>query len=94
MSDTLTLNLKAEYFHQIQDGTKPFEYRERNDYWRKRLVNRSYKWVEFCLGYPSRDDLSRRIKVPYRGYDETTITHPHFGSEPVDVFAIHTTETR
>nr|WP_248697875.1 hypothetical protein [Escherichia coli] len=39
-------------------------------------------------GYPKRDDFSRRIDVPYDGYEIKTITHPHFGDKPVKVFAI------
>ncbi|ELF7691695.1 ead/Ea22-like family protein [Escherichia coli] len=39
-------------------------------------------------GYPKRDDSSRRIDVPYDGYEIKTITHPHFGDKPVKVFAI------
>lgn len=39
-------------------------------------------------GYPKRDDFSRRIDVPYNGYEIKTITHPHFGDKPVKVFAI------
>ncbi|HFN6802524.1 TPA: hypothetical protein ACHFZX_002678 [Escherichia coli] len=38
--------------------------------------------------YPKRDDSSRRIDVPYGGYEIKTITHPHFGDKPVKVFAI------
>ncbi|HBK8765998.1 TPA: ASCH domain-containing protein, partial [Salmonella enterica subsp. enterica serovar Typhimurium] len=34
------------------------------------------------------DDKSRRIECKYRGYEIKQITHPHFGSEPVEVFAI------
>jgi hypothetical protein len=26
---------------------------------------------------------------PYRGFERQTITHPHFGSAPVRVFAIY-----
>ncbi|MBI9683624.1 ASCH domain-containing protein, partial [Escherichia coli] len=39
-------------------------------------------------GYPKREDFSRRIDVPYNGYEIKTITHPHFGDKPVKVFAI------
>ncbi|EFI1510143.1 TPA: ASCH domain-containing protein, partial [Escherichia coli] len=35
-----------------------------------------------------RDDSSRRIDVPYDGYEIKTIIHPHFGDKPVKVFAI------
>lgn len=29
---------------------------------------------------------------PWRGYEEQTIQHEHFGIEPVNVFAIHVAE--
>lgn len=86
---TLHLPLKGEYFDQIKAGTKPEEFRLANDYWRKRLVGRTYDCIELTRGYPKRDDTERRLVLPYRGYRQTTITHPHFGSEPVEVFAIN-----
>lgn len=39
-------------------------------------------------GYPSRDDASRRLVLPWRGMRNARITHPHFGLEPVEVYAI------
>jgi len=30
-----------------------------------------------------------RIVQPYRGFERQTITHPHFGPDPVQVFAIY-----
>jgi hypothetical protein len=89
MSD-LTLHLKAEYWHEIKNNTKPFEFRKRNKYWEKRLIGRKYENVVFCLGYPKKDDLEKRIKVKYTGYEMQTITHSHFGKSPEDVFAIRT----
>ena len=59
-----------------------------NNYWNKRLVNRKYDRLIITKGYPKRDDSSRRIDVPYEGYEIKTITHPHFGDKPVKVFAI------
>lgn len=87
MSD-LVLPVKRCYFEQMRDGVKPFEFRLRNAYWQKRLVGRAYDRVVVTLGYPSRDDDSRRLVVPWLGYEEQTITHEHFGNEPVQVFAI------
>ena len=84
----LHLPLKREYFEQIRDGSKLFEYRLATDYWAKRLVGREYEAIVFTMGYPSKDNKSRRIEMPWRGYEKQTITHPHFGSEPVEVFAI------
>lgn len=84
----LVLPVKGVYFDQIKAGTKPDEFRLRTDYWRKRLVGRTYDRVEVTKGYPARDDAERRIVLPWRGYMEQTITHEFFGSEPVEVFAI------
>jgi len=85
---TLVLPLKGVYFHQIKDGTKPFEYRLRTPYWRKRLEGRTYDAVTITKGYPARDDAERRETYQWHGYEEQTITHPFFGPSPVEVFAI------
>lgn len=84
----LILHVKGEYFHQIDCGEKPEEYRLQTPYWQNRLVGREYKRVLIYRGYPPRGDISRRIIRPWRGYIERTITHPHFGAGPVRVFAI------
>ncbi|HEK4046067.1 TPA: ASCH domain-containing protein [Pseudomonas aeruginosa] len=85
---TLTLPLKGEYFDEIKAGTKPEEYRQVTSYWRKRLEGRSYDSIELTRGYPKRDDAARRLVLPWKGYRVATITHPHFGADPVEVFAI------
>lgn len=84
----LTLSLKAEYFHAIKAGTKPEEFRLRTPYWRKRLEGRTFDRIVLTLGYPAADNQERRLVLPWRGLRETTITHPHFGPKPVEVFAI------
>lgn len=88
MSRTLILPLKREYFEAIRKGEKAEEFREATPYWRKRLVGQHFDAIELTLGYPARDDKARRIRKQWRGYLERTITHPHFGSVPVQVFAI------
>lgn len=87
---TLYLPLKRKWFDLIKSGKKPFEFRLRNDYWTKRLVGKHYDRVVFTMGYPPKDDTSRRIEMDYRGYIETTIKSPEWGNEPKDVFAIYT----
>ena len=79
----LTLHVTAKYFNEIKAGTKPFEYRLQTEYWRNRLVGRKYDRVVICLGYPASNDTARRISFPWRGTQEPTITHEHFGSKPV-----------
>lgn len=55
----------------------------------RRVEGRIYDAVVLTKGYPKRDDLARRLTLPWQGYRETTITHAHFGEEPVTVFAIN-----
>jgi len=38
--------------------------------------------------YPKKTDTSRRAEFPWRGCQLKTITHPHFGPDPVKVYAI------
>lgn len=85
---TLHLNLKAEYFDQIADGSKTHEYRLCTPFWEKRLAGRTFDHIEVKKGYPKRGDLDRTIVKPWRGLERQTIVHPHFGSTPVLVFAI------
>ncbi|EOX8473410.1 TPA: ASCH domain-containing protein [Salmonella enterica] len=91
----LQLAVNGEYFDQMKRGEKVEEYRLYNDYWRSRLICEAredfpmqYDRLIITRGYPKRDDMSKRIDAPYAGYEVKVITHPHFGPEPVKVFAI------
>ncbi len=84
----LILAVKKQYFEEIKCGTKKYEYRLRNEYWKKRLENKNYDEIVITLGYPKKDDNERRLTFIYSGYDKITITHPHFGDNPVEVYAI------
>jgi len=86
--NSLTLPLNGVYFDQIKAGTKTEEFRLRTPFWTKRLAGRSYDRIVLTRGYPRSDDHDRRLVLPWRGLRETTITHPHFGPDPVEVFAI------
>lgn len=85
---TLYLPVKGVYFDQIKSGEKTEEYRLLTPFWAKRLVNRHYDQIVLTCGYPASDDVERRISRPWRGYRKTTITHEHFGPDPVQVYAI------
>ncbi len=87
MKRILRLNLKKEYFDQIRNGEKTEEYRLVKPYWEKRL-SREYDEIHLLCGYPSTGDMSKTLIKPWAGYTVKTITHPHFGPEPVKVFAI------
>ena len=84
----LVLPLKREYFEAIRDGSKVEEYRLTTAYWSRRLRFRHYDRIVLTLGYPSATNEARRLYRPWRGYRVKTITHPHFGLDPVEVFAI------
>ncbi|MEI4262765.1 ASCH domain-containing protein [Roseovarius sp. D0-M9] len=85
---TLHLPVKAEYFYQIQSGAKTEEFRLVTPYWTKRIEGKDFDQIEIILGYPAKADTERRMKRPWRGYRRTTITHPEFGPELVEVYAI------
>ncbi len=85
---SLILPLKREYFEAIRDGSKTEEYRVVGKYWRTRLEGKTFDRLILMLGYPAFGDRSRRITLPWRGYTIKTITHPHFGPNPVEVYAI------
>jgi hypothetical protein len=84
----LQLAVKGEYFDAMKRGEKTEEYRLVNAYWGNRIYGRDYDRLIITRGYPRKDDASKRIDIPYDGYEIKTITHPHFGLEPVKVFAI------
>ena len=88
---TLTLPLKREYFEQIRDRTKTEEYRLVTPYWAKRIRWRDYDAIVLTLGYPPAGDAARRIVRAWRGVEIKTITHPHFGPDPMAVYAIDVT---
>ena len=84
----LQLAVKAEYFDAMKSGEKTEEYRLYNEYWEKRFMFGQFDRLVITKGYPRKDDDSRRIDIPYKGFVIKTITHPHFGPDPVKVFAI------
>lgn len=86
---TLYLPLKREYFEAIRDGLKSEEYRLCTRHWRNRLEGREYEQVVLTLGYPARDDRSRHLVRRWSGFTVKIITHTHFGTAPVQVYAIN-----
>jgi len=85
---TLYLPLKGEYFNAIKSGEKVEEFRAITPRMKKRIEGRDYDKIILTLGYPKRSEHSKRIERKWLGYEIKTITHPHFGPEPVQVYAI------
>ena len=50
-NDTLYLIVVKEVWDRIISGEKTIEYRERTDYWDKRIHNREYKYLKITNGY-------------------------------------------
>jgi hypothetical protein len=86
----LFIPVNGIYFDQIRDGTKRDEYRRVGPYWDKRLRSRSYDRVVLTRGYPKGGGVEgvTRLTRQYYGWVVVRITHPHFGPEPVRVYAI------
>lgn len=89
----LHLAVKNEYFLAMKSGEKLEEYRQVTDYWLKRLYQadgspQDFESVIITDGYPKSGDPERTLDFPWRGFERRTITHPHFGPDPVEVFAI------
>lgn len=87
---TLTLPLNSEYFDQIASGEKVEEYRLANPFWERRIVGKQFDTVVLMRGYPKGGGVEgvTRLTRQWRGYAVQWISHPHFGDEPVMVFAI------
>ena len=62
--ETLPLNLHREFFAAIAAKTKRIEYRERTPYWKRRLENRHYEFIQFRNGYAT---LAPEMLVEFRG---------------------------
>lgn len=92
--NALQLPLEAEYFQAILAGTKTEEYRQCSKHWRTRIEGRTFDAIVLTLGYPKAGDTARRIVLPWRGYKIKRITHPKFGAQPVEVFAIDVSAAR
>ncbi len=85
---TLTLHLTFEYFDQIKAGTKTVEYPLCKPFWHKRLVGRTYDSIHIIRAYPRKGEAGKVVAFPYNGYTVETITHEHFGDDPVEVYVI------
>ena len=84
----LFLSVKKKYFEMIKQGIKTEEYRELNNYWFKKLVNKNYDEIIISLGYPKKNDISKRISFKYEGYTLGNIKHEEWNYENKRVFAI------
>ena len=68
--NTLTFSLKRQWFNMIKSGEKKEEYREKSEYWQRRLYRsmdandaefKQFDRLVFTLGYPKAGDTERRL---------------------------------
>lgn len=62
----LYLVLKNPWFDMIKSGEKKEEYRELSEFYKRRFYDKSgnlkkFDTLEFVLGYPRKDDMSKRL---------------------------------
>ena len=65
MNKILHLNLYRKYFDEIAEVTKTIEYRDRTDYWKRRIEGREYDVIKFRNGYSKN---APTMLVEYKGY--------------------------
>jgi len=68
MKRILYLILKKEPFDRILSGSKTIEYRDKTDYWSKRLDDKLFDYVHFRHGYSK---TARCMLVEHLGMDVT-----------------------
>lgn len=83
----LHLHVKRVYFDEIRAKTKDEEFRLTSK-WLKRLEGKTFESVLIACGYPRRDDTEKWEERPWKGFTVKTISHEHFGPDPVEVCAI------
>ncbi len=84
----LTLHLCRKWWEQIRDGAKKNEYRLCSPRNATLLERRGYDEVHLWLGYPAKTETDKRLIRKFCVVTRTTITHEHFGPDPVEVFDI------
>ncbi len=83
----LYLPLKKEWFEMIKSGEKTEEYRDIKEYWKKRLFNHGYEYVELTLGYPKSDDFEKRIRFKIKSI-KIGPGIERFGAEPRKLYYV------
>lgn len=84
----LHLHVRAEYFEAIKRGEKTEEYRLYNDYWGAKFLLREMAFDGIVIYNAYKSGEENRLRFPWNGLEIKQLTHPHFGPDPVTVFAI------
>lgn len=95
----LYLPLKKEWFEMIASGKKTEEYRLMNDFWTKRICSKAkdgsfecskekFSYVEFTLGYPKKDDISKRMRFEISAIYPQKGGNPEWGANPDEMYFV------
>jgi hypothetical protein len=69
MTKTIRIPCTKAWFEKVKNGEP--DLRPTNEYWSKRLDERTYDTITFTLGYPKASDESRHHVIPWRGCIKT-----------------------
>ncbi|MDR3026036.1 ASCH domain-containing protein [Chryseobacterium sp.] len=92
----LQLSLTKKWFEMTKAGIKTEDYRDITPYWFKRLYENKYQLDQklksftqntMTLGYPSKDDKERILKLEHKGI-EIREGNPEWGAEPGKVYFV------
>lgn len=64
--EVLHLVLMKDPFERIMNGSKKIEYRDRTDYWKKRIEHKEYDYIKFRNGYAKN---APTMLVEYKGWN-------------------------
>ena len=64
--EVLHLVLMKDPFERIMNGSKKIEYRDRTDYWKKRIEHKEYDVIKFRNGYAKN---APTMLDEYKGWD-------------------------
>ena len=88
--NTLTFSLNRQWFNMIKSGEKKEEYREKSEYWQRRLYRsmdandaefKQFDRLVFTLSYPKAGDTERRLVFKNPRIRIGT-GRPEWGAEP------------
>jgi len=95
----LYLPLKKEWYDMIDSGIKKEEYRLINKYWTSRLCTKNkdgeyectkekFNCVEFTLGYPKKDDTTKRMRFEIEKIYPNKGGIKEWGANPDEIYFV------
>jgi hypothetical protein len=84
----LMLHLQKQWFDKIKSGEKTEEYRETTEYWKRRILGKTFDRIVLVRGNYGNEKYPKNVMIfPWRGY-EIKIIKSWETQGVVEVFAI------